>query len=230
MLSKLHKKTLENKIVEAKKNKEKLNDLILQFKPFIASIIQKKVGRYMEYGRDDELSIGLMAFNEAVFSFDNARGKFLSFARIVITNRLIDYYRKQSKNKEILLSSNENDDPLIELIDKKSFEKYTLREKDDEIKLEVIEYIKSLKDWKISFTQLLKACPKHERLRSEYKRIARIIVENQHMLDELKKKKRLPIKYIEKVTSIHRKKIERGRIYIIALVLAILKDCSFFKL
>lgn len=223
--------TLEDRVIGAKKDNGLRNMLISQFKPFIASVIQKRLGRYLEYGRDDELSIGLSAFNEAISTFDKKKGRFLSFARIVITNRLIDYYRKQTRDKTISLSyDDESNDPLSDLIDKKSFESYTCKEEDDERKLEVIEYSQALKEWGISFSQLVRISPKQEVLRREYKKIAKIIVENPGLLSELEKKQRLPIKDIEKIVSIHRKKIERGRIYIIAIVIAILKKCSFLEI
>ena len=175
--------------------------------------------------------MGLAAFNEAITTFDKKKGKFLSFSRIVITNRLIDYFRKQSRNRTVPLSyDEEGEDPLADLMNKKSFEDYSYKVEDDERKLEVIEYSQALKDWGISFSQVVKVSPKHENLRREYKKIAKIIVEDPELLSELERKRRLPIKQIEKIVSIHRKKIERGRIYIIALVVAILKKCSFLEI
>ncbi len=223
--------TLEDRVIEAKQDKEQRNLLISQFKPFIASVIQKRLGKYLEYGRDDELSIGLAAFNEAITTFDKEKGKFLSFARIVITNRLIDYFRKQSRNKTVPLSyDDEGDDPLNDLMSRKSFETYSYKVADDDRKLEVIDYSQTLKEWGISFSQVVKVSPKHESLRNEYKKIAKIIAEDPDLLSELERNRRLPIKEIEKIVPVHRKKIERGRIYIIALVVAILKKCSFLEI
>ncbi len=51
----------------------------------------------MEYGIDEELSIALMAFNEAIDGYDTSKGSFLSFAKLVINRRLIDYLRKKTK-------------------------------------------------------------------------------------------------------------------------------------
>jgi RNA polymerase sigma factor len=231
MVFKYETVSLEDRVIEAKGDKEQRNSLISQFKPFIASVIQKRLGRYLEYGRDDELSVGLVAFNEAITTFDKKKGKFLSFARIVITNRLIDHFRKQSRNRTVPLSyDEESEDPLTDLMNKKSFEDYSYKVEDDERKLEVIEYSQALEDWGISFSQVVKVSPKHENLRREYKKIAKIIAEDPDLLSELERKRRLPIKQIEKIVSIHRKKIERGRIYIIALVVAILKKCSFLEI
>ncbi|HEX7561351.1 MAG TPA: hypothetical protein VF347_04085, partial [Candidatus Humimicrobiaceae bacterium] len=59
---------------------------------------------------------------------------------------------------------------------------------------------------------------------------AKLIVKDKIILDELMRTRRLPIKNITKIMPLHRKKIERGRIYIIALVIAIVKKYSFIEL
>lgn len=224
--------TLEDSIIKAKKNREEAEKLISMFKPFIASVIQKKVGKYLRYGSDDELSIGLMAFNEAINSYDINKGKFLSFARLVIINRLIDYYRKQAKYNALqkVYDTDESDDYTADLIDKESFLRYEYDNEAEDRKFEIIEYSRVLKEWGISFNELVNVCPKHDNLRRDYKKIAKLIAGNEELLEELKKSKRLPINKIEKLFPLHRKKIERGRIYIIALVIVILNKFSFIDI
>jgi len=223
-------KTLEDLVIRAKDSRETSEKLISQFKPFIASVIQKRLGKYLEYGVDDELSVGLIAFNEAIHSYDINKGKFLSFARLVITNRLIDYFRKQQKLKTISLNNDDDEnDQVIELIDKKAVARYALNGESEDRRFEIIEYTRMLKEWDISFTDLVKLSPKQPNLRNEYKKIAKLIVENGQLYDELKRNKRLPIRNIEKLVPIHRKKIERGRIYIIALIIALKNRLSFLE-
>lgn len=222
--------TLEDLVMQAKNCRETSEKLIMQFKPFIASIIQKRLGKYLEYGVDDELSVGLIAFNEAIHSYNINKGKFLSFARLVITNRLIDYYRKQQKLKTVSLSNDENeDDPVTELIDRKAVLQHALNGESEERRFEIIEYSRMLKEWGISFTDLVRLSPKQPGLRKEYKKIAKIIIEDERLYNELQKNKRLPIRNIEKLAPIHRKKIERGRIYIIALIIAFKNKLSFIE-
>ena len=227
--------SLEERIIKSKNDNEKINKLISQFKPFIASVIQKKLGRYLEYGVDDELSIGLMAFNEAINSYDKNKGRFLSFARLVIINRLIDYYRKSSRHQAVSLSTEEDNDREpngtgIAILDKKSMDRYILDSESETRKLELIEYSQILKDWGIKFQELVRISPKQENLRKEYIRIAKTISEKEELLEILSRTKRLPIRELERLTTIHRKKIERGRIYIISIVLAIVKKFSFLDI
>jgi len=223
--------SLEERVLKSKNSNDELNTLISDFKPFIASVVQKKVGRYLEYGVDDELSVGLAAFMESVNSFDVKKGTFLSFSRLVINARIIDFLRKKSKLRTISINEDSRDEnELSKILDKKSMEKYTLASEEDSTRLEVIEYASLLKNWNINFSKLVRVSPKKGALRQEYKNAARAIVENKDILDELMRTKRLPIGEIEKILKIHRKKLERGRIYIIAIVLAILNGLSYLDI
>lgn len=223
--------SLEQRVIKSKNNNDELNALISDFKPFIASVVQKKVGRYLEYGTDDELSVGLSAFMEAVNSFNFEKGAFLNFSRLVINARVIDFLRKKSKLKTISIDEDSQDgSELSAVLDKKSMERYMLENEEDNRKLEVIEYASLLKNWNISFNELVRISPKKETLRKEYKKAAMAIIHNDNILNELMRTKRLPIREIEKILKLHRKKLERGRIYIIAIVLAVLNGFSYLDI
>jgi RNA polymerase sigma factor len=227
----LSTETLEERVISSQKDPQKNDLLIKQFKPFIASVIQKRLGKFLTYGVDEELSIGLLAFNEAINSYNINKGRFLSFSRLVITNRIIDYYRKQSRQSPITSSFDDTEDEITTgLIDKKSVEQFTLQSELEDKKFEIIEYSNDLSRWGINFSELEKISPKQDNLRREYINCAKMIANDENILNELMRTKRLPIKNIAKNTPLHRKKIERGRIYIIALVIAIVKKYSFIDL
>ncbi len=222
----IYRETLEKRVIRARGDNGLLSTLIKEFKPFIASIAQKKVGRYLEYGIDEELSVGLMAFNEAVDSFKEGRGRFLSFARMVISMRLIDHFRKQIR----VVGDNTGDDPEDDLWDRQSIELYQMENEEEDRKAEVIQYSALLSEWGISLSELVKASPRREDLKDQYQKVAKMIAGNRDLLEGLMAAKRLPIKEIEKEVSIHRKKLERGRIYIIAMVLAIISGFSYISI
>jgi RNA polymerase sigma factor len=221
-----HIETLEDRVSKSKGDNERKNKLISEFKPFIASVIQKKIGKFVEYGIDDELSIGLMAFTEAIDSYDQKKGKFLSFARIVINLRLIDYCRTSNKGNTVSFED-ESDESINRIIDRKSVERFRIYSEDEDTKLEVIEYVQALKEWGISLQTLVKVSPKKEILKCAYKKAAKLIIDNDELLDEFLRTKRIPVKELEEFTKLHRKKLERGRIYIMAIILAILKNFSY---
>jgi len=221
----IYRETLEERVIKAKGNNDLINMLIKEFKPFIASVAQKRVGRYLEYGIDDELSVGLMAFREAIDSFKEGRAKFLSFARMVISMRLIDHFRKMDNSFGAISDEEEED-----IWDRQSVELYELEAEEEDRKSEVIRYGAVLSKWGIDLAELANVSPKRQDLKRDYQKIARIISEDETLLKRLIETKRLPIKEIEKEMSLHRKKVERGRIYIIAMVLAIVSGFSYIDI
>ena len=223
----IHKQTLEDRVKRTRGNNDLVSALISEFKPFIASIAQKRVGRYLHYGEDEELSVGLMAFKEAIDSFKPGKGKFLSFVRMVISMRLIDYYRKQDREASISIDDEED----AELAwDRKSIQQYEADEESEDLKTEIIGYNAALSKWGISLDELANVSPKSQELKKLYQDIASKIAGNKELLNSLIETRRLPIKEIGKEIEIHRKKLERGRIYIIAMVLAIRSGLSYLDM
>ena len=55
------------------------NKLIRDYKPFIINIVSREIGRFVPEGDSDELSIGLLAFNEAIDRYDVERSKSFDF-------------------------------------------------------------------------------------------------------------------------------------------------------
>ncbi len=221
-----HRQSLESRVIEVRKDKNETSRLISEFKPFIASVAQKRSGRFLEYGVDEELSVGLSAFKEAMDSFNIKKGKFLSFARLVINMRLIDYYRKQNKKGA---SGIKRDFSSVNFDDKGevSLEQYRIDDEKQKRLLEIIEYRAELEKWGITLEELAEISPKNENLREEYKKVAMTVVENKDILKTLMEKKKLPLKKLEDILWVHRKKLERGRIYIIAMVLAIINNLGY---
>ena len=216
--------SLEDRVAKAKQDQDEANKLIFQFKPFIAGVVQKKAGRFVEYGVDEELSVGMMAFKEAIDSYDREKSKFLSFAKLVISMRLIDHYRKSGKEKALSIEgSSSNGGDMNEV----SMEQYKMDDENEKRILEIIEYKNVLGKWGIGLEELAEISPRKEGLREQYKMVARVIAGNDGILRTLLKTKRLPVKEIENIVSIHPKKLERGRIYIIAMVLAIITNLSY---
>lgn len=65
--------------------------------------------------QDDEFSIAMIAFHEAIQSYSRTRGSFLHYASILIKNRLIDYHRKESRHQGHLSLHEKIDDDGTEL-------------------------------------------------------------------------------------------------------------------
>ena len=78
------------------------DDMIREYMPFIRSETAKFLNRPPVDSNDDELSIAMIAFHEAIQGYERQRGSFLAFAAQLIRNRLIDYYRKEKWHRGVL--------------------------------------------------------------------------------------------------------------------------------
>lgn len=52
------------------------NQLIDDFTPFILKVASQAAGRYLNLGQDEEISVALLAFNEAISAYNEKKGPF----------------------------------------------------------------------------------------------------------------------------------------------------------
>ncbi|HOM01593.1 MAG TPA: RNA polymerase sigma factor SigI [Acetivibrio sp.] len=221
-----------NRRVELIKNDDaKINDFVEEYKPFIAACTQKVVGRYVAYGQDDELSIALMAFVEAIRSYNASKGNFLSFSQNVIKRRIIDYYRKEKKHNTVVNINGypENEEEETDLSIAMSMEKYSDEEISEYRRLELQQLKKELEEWDISFFDLVNISPKHKKTKKIYGNIVKFLLSRPDIMEKIKQKKYLPIAEIEHNLKIPRKTIERARKYIITVVIILTGDYEFIR-
>ena len=199
--------------------------LIKKHYHFIAKICSKVCKRYLIWENDDELSIGLLAFNEAIDAFDTAGDvKFSTFAGVVIKRRLIDYFRHQAKfEKEVLSSTFEEKNELKTGINAKSLSLYNDDQTKENLAGIITYYQGLLVGYGIDIGQLPEVSPKHRDTRENLLQAAIVLSRNPDMLDYLQKYGQVPVKLLCASTGLSRKIIERGRKYIIAITL-ILSD------
>jgi RNA polymerase sigma factor len=222
--------SLSRRVLNAKKDKAKANELIGEYRPFIASVVQNHLGRYVEYGVDDELSVALVAFHEAIQKYDIEKGSFLSFARVIIKHRLIDYHRKEDRVKQGYVYIKQTDDETDEdTLTTEALKDFRERQLSDLRRVEILEIKKDLSKWGITFADVAKSSPKREGTRQTYIKAIEYILNNPEVLDIMKQKRYLPVEKIVTATKIPRKKIERGRNYIVAAVLILSGDYQYIK-
>jgi len=210
-------------------------ELIRRYTPFVMSAVSRAIGRYVQMGRDDESSIGLMAFNEALGSFDSSRStSFLGFSETVIKRRLIDHMRKRSsRSTEIPFSSiqspdedssgREIDDAQISA----SVREYSIRNEDEERRSEIAQYSAKLAEFGISFKELASVCPKHEDARVSAIHAARIVSLVKDLREYLYSRRELPLRELAEHVSVSRKTLERQRKYIIAVSLIFIERFDY---
>lgn len=233
-LTKKKKRTLEETVLLIQQgNRELLDQLIDSYKPFIAKTVSSVCRRYI-YESDDEFSIGLIAFNEAIEKYLPERGSsLLSFSEVIIKRRVIDYIRKQTKNQHISIDitnpQQEEESPGTVIVNELSLDEYHKKNDDQLRKEEIIHFQKILTTFDLSFSDLVENSPKHADARKSAILTAQTLVANQELKEFLLEKRRLPIKQLETKVNVSRKTIERNRKYIIAIALILSSDYVYMK-
>ncbi|MGG5253178.1 RNA polymerase sigma factor SigI [Neobacillus sp. SM06] len=233
-MAKKKKKPLEESVLMIQQgDKALLNETIDAYKPFIAKTVSSVCKRYI-HETDDEFSIGLIAFNEAIEKFTPERGgSLLSFADVLIKRRVIDYIRKQTRNQhlsmDLTIANHEDDSPGTVIMNELSLESFQKKTEEERRKEEIFHFQKQLQQFELSFSDLLENSPKHADARKNAIQIAKVLVENKELLQLLLEKRRLPIKQLEQMVKVSRKTIERNRKYIIAIALILTSDYIYMK-
>jgi RNA polymerase sigma factor len=219
---------INEKVMEIKSDKKKINDFIEDYKPFIIAYCNKSLKRYIDTTNDDEYSIALMAFYEAIKGYNIDKGSFLSYSQRVIKLRLIDYYRRNKKMlmEKVIEYDGDNRDKFI---NNRSIENYKLEDISYLRKLEIEDLTKELIKYNITFKDLVKASPKWKSTRIKYNKILNYIIKSEEVIEEIIKNNKLPISIIEENVGVPRKTIERSRKYIISVIIILLGDYHYIK-
>lgn len=183
-----------------------------------ASFICKKK---LDKNNDEEYSVAIEAFNKACETFSEDRGNFLSYAKVVIRNKLIDFFKSSSKSPILYFDSEEGEREMHNNI---SLDQYDMelerKNRIDEINL----YKKYLEQYDIDFFTLSKSSPSHKDTRNEILNVAISCVRDKYIMKKLEEKKRLPALEIMKLTNKNRKFIEKWRRYLISLIVILSND------
>jgi len=234
MAKKKKKNTLEEMVLLIQQgDRYLLDEIINSYKPFIAKTVSSVCKRYI-YETDDEFSIGLIAFNEAIEKYSKERGNsLLSFSEVIIKRRVIDYIRKQSKNQHLSFDltndTNEEETAGTIIVNELSLDDYQKKNDEQLRKDEIVHFQKLLTTFDLSFSDLVEISPKHVDARKNAIMAAKLLVENEELKEMLFTNKRLPIKQLEKMVDVSRKTIERNRKYIIAIALILSSDYVYMK-
>lgn len=203
----------------AKTNSHEADNLISDYMPFIKSETAKFLKRPPDQS-DDELSIAMFAFYEAIRNYSKIRGSFLKFAAMQIKNRLIDNYRREKRNRGniSLYSSDDEKSKLIDVIsdDEDKFSEIEMREA---TKQEIAELTAQMEDFGVSFTDIADNSPKQQRTLEICGRAVRYARNNPHILEDFLRTKRVPMATLAEGAKAERKTLERHRRYLVAMLL-----------
>nr|WP_053217121.1 RNA polymerase sigma-I factor [Virgibacillus senegalensis] len=213
-------------------NEEVQNRLLKAYQPFIAKSVSDVCKRYINPQIDDEFSVGLLAFNEAMLSYSPDKGSsFLSFARLVVKRRVIDYIR-QEQTKMVAASIDEPlEDAQLENPSEITAAKAIYQDQlDSWYRREEIKDLQGrLQEYKLSFEELTVISPKHRDARESAVRVAKVLYENEFLRSYVLKKKKVPIKNLVNYVDVSKKTLERNRKFILAIFIILSGDYIYLK-
>lgn len=206
-----------------------LEELIEEYKPFIKKTAVHFCKRMLVWGQDDELSIGLMAFDSAVRTYDPGKEiPFQAYCRVVIVNRLKDYARNQFKYQTLVQLGDEDVNTYFEgQVAQQDYLKRCIEEERRE-ELECLEEM--LSAFSIGFEDLVDVSPKHRDSRQTLLQVARHLAQTEELWDLLTSRKHLPLNELEKACGVKRRTLERGRKFIIASAVLLYNVDQFIHL
>ncbi len=211
---------LLKQIEQAKCDMHCADQMIRNYIPFIKSETSKFLSRTC-LDEDDEFSIAMIAFHEAIRGYQSKRGAFLKYAAMVIKSRLIDYSRKEQRHKGhvSLDEAVGNNGKLLKdnLTDNIDYYEQALTL--EATKQEIAELSGVMAQFGVRFCDVSENSPKQKRTVEACQAAIRYASQNKELLDELLETKKLPLAKLVLGTGVERKTLERHRKYILVMLL-----------
>ncbi len=208
-------------VYAAKEDMEAADRLIGAYMPFIKSETAKFLKRPPIEGHDDELSIAMIAFHEAVQGYSRLRGAFLKYAAMLIRSRLIDYRRKESRHGRALSldapAGGEETALGDTLADGKDHSGQL--ETREAARTEIEELARQMSQFGVTLAAVAENCPRQRRTLEACRRALQYGREAPGLLEEFLRTKRLPLARLAEGSGVERKTLERHRKYMVALLL-----------
>ncbi len=193
-----------------KSDRQQRDKFIEQHRPFVHAVASGFCGRQLDWGRDEELSIALLAFNSAIDDWSPEGGASLkTFARIVIRRRLTDYFRKVQRKSG-------REQPLTEGMVEPGSEEELLRL---ERVTEIQAFEEQLERLNISFKVLARESPRQKQVRQRLLEAVEKISARRELTEEILEKGRLPLEKLMGLTGETRKVLGKRRRYLLAMLM-----------
>jgi RNA polymerase sigma factor len=220
----------EDKILwqHLKEDSEARDAFLAEYQTFIRHVASQACFHSLEWGRDDELSEAMIAFNEAIDLFVTDKGvPFLAYARVLMKRRLIDYYRKHRLRQTVSLDQEDIGRGVDIYL---GIDEFREQEQDKERAEEIQQFSKALASFKLTYKNLVEVSPKHRDSRETLLRAAQELAVDAELWPQVERNGKIPMQALALKTQIHPKVLERGRKYILAVAILIANQHDYVYL
>lgn len=190
--------------------------LLEHSKPFVARVAGRQARRYLAWENDEELSVALLAFNEAVDAWrEDAGAGFLGFAQILIRRRLVDHFHRQSRHRAEGL-----DDPRLAedgSLHRLAQLNLARRNEEEGRAADLEELAGALARFGFGLRDLAQAAPRRSDAKRALALAALELASDAELMARAYATGQLPLREMAPRVRVSRKTLERGRRYLIAL-------------
>ncbi len=220
---------LSARAIAAKDNEAEFHRLAIDNQRFIKRCAFRVCHHFVRES-DDEWSIALIAFYEAVRSFDETKGSFKSFASIVIKRRLMDYFDTRTRHASELSADPYTFDGQLDSEDATAFEmEVAAKSASMESVGGTLPGTTALEDEVEAITGVIAAygfdlydvggcSPKASRTKKACAIIIDAVVSSEELLGMMRRKRNLPYARLIGLEGVTKKVLERHRKYLIAAI------------
>ncbi len=189
---------------EAQISDQEFESLVKEYRQSLLACASRAVKHFVTE-QDEEWSVTLQAFYEAVKGYDITKGQFWPFVSVIVRRRLTDWLRNMYSKRE------EMQEEVPESIpDKGNWPgEYTIKDEIDAVQEE-------LRTFGFTFFDLTESSPKAQKSRKKCAAVTAVLVQNEDLFRSMTETKTIPVKALVRASGISGKIMEKHRRYIIA--------------
>lgn len=223
-----------SRVLSVRNDPQQLNNFIAENKRFVLTSAYYALNRYVS-DSDDEYSIALMAYAEAIDAYDESKGNFQSFAAMVIKRRLIDYLRTQSRYAPELSVEPYAMDADLSQSEEVSALQMELARKTAQLSEDqaqsgrgapghnpVQDEIEALQEllgrYGFSFFDLAECSPRADKTKKVCAEVVNALLNTPELFETMRRTRSLPARELVKRCGVRTKLLDKHRRYIIAAV------------
>ena len=172
---------------------------------------------------DDEWAIALCAFSHAIDTYNPDRGAFVPYAETLIKRSLIDEHRAHTRRAQETpvspdlfdgeLEAGERNPVLTVVIEQ------SVRAADTTLRDEILAANTLLREFGFGFYELTNSSPARGGTRKTCLSAAEAVATNGILLEQFRRTRQLPVKWLTEQQAVPKKLLERYRKYIIATII-----------
>ena len=213
-------------VLAAKTDELAFETLIRRYRQWILRCASESARRYVT-DSDDAWSVALMAFHEAVQSYEEGKGSFRALASVVIRRRVLDYLRSEGRHSAEMavlpdafdgVLEEDEATPLAIAVQRAIMEESMEEEsgtRAERAREEIAEMQAILNLYGFCFYDLIECSPKAVKTKRSCAQAVRTLIASAVMMALMRLKRLLPIKELSTQSGVVRKILERHRKYII---------------